>query len=196
MDRQRATILNNLPPQWHAVHPVDPPPHSEPHPGDIISLLRDCNCHSPDLIQSLLYKLSILTFPRATRPIVENPFGRLSQADIDHFITGCVKLRTEYTNSIRYTAPAACLSANCKLTLLEFWTHVAVPFLLTRDSQSRPVESWIELGKIFVNWWDVLGGDGSSERAVCTDCKTVFHGNIVLQGDRMKAVVRTCLGSA
>ncbi|KAF7986114.1 hypothetical protein HWV62_41551 [Athelia sp. TMB] len=193
---ERAIIIENMPPQWGIFPPTDRHFRSrwytEPHPADIISLLRECDYSPVDLLEALYYKLSILTFP-STESIIEDHFRHLSQTDIDNFTVSCIRLRTEYTSSISYPPHTIndCPNVHCQLTLLGFWTQVAVPHLLARPNMARPVEAWFELESMLERVCAVRR-PGQDQGAACVDCKSALGAYIALNGHTMKAAVRTC----
>ena len=197
--RERTMIIENLPPQWGIFPPTGPyvrlQSQAEPHPADIILLLRECDYNPTDLLEALYYKLSILTFP-SIESVAENHFRRLSQTDIDNFTVSCIKLRSEYTSSIRYPSHTIidCPNAHCQRTLLGFWSQVAVPYLLAPANMSRPVEAWFELEKMLERSFVVRRpGQGPGQgAAACIGCISALGGHILLAGYTLKAAVRTC----
>lgn len=144
------------------------------HPAKMISLLRECDYSSPDLLVPLFYSLTTY-IPQFTAPPDGRTIAALSMADTERFIIGLNKLRC--FNAASGQCPVYTVvhpppdsdsrqSVLCQYELLRFWHNVVGPRLFdVKDQMCHPIDDWGKLSQM------ARDGNMSMAGSLCSDCK-------------------------
>jgi len=212
LNRPRAVILDCLRSEWpstllkHDAKTTSTAKHVDPaaegastgedtvlHPAGVISLLRECDYSSPDLLAPLFYSLSTI-ISQFTLPPTGHNISALSTADTERFIIGLNKLRSLHIASsqcpvyaVIHPPPAADThqSILCQYELLRYWHNIAWPRLFDAEVQMcHPIEDWRVLCQVARA--DGIGGNvGMAGEALCNDCKVSVLNHIGLTRQKM-----------
>lgn len=180
--RPRAALLDRLREEWPSTlskHDIRTARlyscgASTIHPARVISLLRECDYTSADLLTPLYYDLSNITQHFSSSPF-ENSLSLLSEVELQRFIVGLSSLRSAHVSNslcpvhvaINDTLTDPKHSAVCQYELMRSWHNVAIPKLFDLSTQMcKPIESWGVLIKIFIG-----GGIGNGGVRICKACE-------------------------
>lgn len=113
------------------------------HPTSVISLLRQCNYTSPDLLAPLFYDLSTRVW-QFGKPVTDHHLAPLSPSDIERFIFGLNALRSAHAS---FTTSPTILNlpdhAVCHRTMILDWVKRGQPMLFWQGNlMSNPFEDW------------------------------------------------------
>jgi len=200
LNRPRGAILELLRSEWPSTLPkydakaalaprsVNPPAEESVftkdlgiHPAGVISLLRECDYDSPDLLAPLFYSLSTCISKFSLPPTGLN-ISALSPADTERFIIGLNKLRSLHSASSqcpvyavnhpppdRHGDPRQ--SILCQYELLRYWHNTAVPQLLDmKDQMCHPIDDWRKVSQT-ARADGISGNVGMAGESLCSGCK-------------------------
>lgn len=194
--RPRAVILDCLRSEWpyllsnydtkatSATKGVDPlawnPNVAEDniHPAGVISLLRECDYNSPDLLAPLFYSLSTLASKFILPPTGHNISG-INAADNEHLIIGIHMLRCLHVSSSQAPVHVVAVvrpqpdndshrSILCLYELLRYWHFIARPVLF--DTMCDPILNWAIMIRV-ASASGIGENVGKAGEALCNNCK-------------------------
>ena len=112
------------------------------NPANVISLLRECNLGSKELLAPLFYALSRTTW-QFGGPAIGHHIASLSQADTERFILGLERLRMEHAALVVQPPALHAAHANsCGVHLNGSWHLVATSLLRAHGGSKQPIEDW------------------------------------------------------
>lgn len=156
------------------------------HPAKVITLLRQCDYHSSDLLAPLFYHLSTIVSTSTGLP-TGTSISSLSLSDIERLIVGRERLHAAQTAGGLFPPhmvghPGDLVrSARCQLDLLSYWLHFAQPRLF--EDISRPVERWGELcqrAKV-----EGINGYVGRRAEACDSCKVALQRHMLCVRQRI-----------
>jgi hypothetical protein len=162
------------------------------HPASVISLLRECDYNSPDLLAPLFYSLSTF-IPQFISLPIGHSIAALSTADTGRFIVGLNKLRCLHTASSQCPVSAVIhpppgadsrQSILCQYDLLRYWHNIAGPRLFdVKREMCHPIDDW---GILFHQARaDGIGSNARAGEAICNDCKGKVLNHIALTREKI-----------
>jgi len=149
------------------------------HPAGVISLLRECDYDSPDLLTPLFYSLSTCISNFSLPPTGHN-ISALSAADTERFIIGLNKLRSLHTASSQCPVYAVVhpppdkdsrQAIICQYELLRYWHNTVGPQLLDPKTQMcHPIDDWGKVSQT-AKTDGISGNAGMAGESLCSSCK-------------------------
>ena len=209
LNRPRGAMLELLRSEWPSTLPkydakaalaprcVNPPAEESKdlgiHPAGVISLLRECDYNSPDLLIPLFYSLSTRIFKFSLPPTGHN-ISALSPADTERFIIGLNKLRNLHAaNSqcpvyvVIHPPPEkdSRQSILCQYELLRYWHNTVGPQLFDmKDQMCHPIDDWGKVSRT-ARADGISGKVGMAGESLCIGCKVKVLDHIVLTRQRI-----------
>lgn len=140
------------------------------HPASVIALLRECKYDSSELLTPLFYALSRTTWQFGGQAAGHH-IAPLTHADIERFIIGVERLRSEHAYFAVNCPSAVALGPRvqghqCWPNIRSYWTAMSVSLLPNAAGTKQPVEDWlavIKAAKAPAYWqdaWKVCPGCG------------------------------------
>lgn len=112
------------------------------NPAVVISLLRECDLGTRELLAPLFYALSRTTW-QFGGPAVGYHIASLSHADIERLIIGVERLRTEHAALVTQLPAIHQVHEHiCGARLRVFWNGIAASFLRSHGGARQPIEDW------------------------------------------------------
>lgn len=141
------------------------------NPAVVISLLRECDLGTKELLAPLFYALSKTTW-QFGGPAVGHHIAALSQADTERLIVGVERLRTEHAALVvQLPTFDAGHDPVCGVRFKVAWCHIAAGFLRSHAGARQPIEDWKSVTQ-------TLRGDGRlmTTYHLCPQCAEMVLG--------------------